>query len=829
MNINRMSIPELPNSNCRSLFNKVDYLQFLLSQNTYRNCGVITIQESWLNDLQDDCLVSLHDFKIYRRDRSNNKKRCGGGVATFVNINWCRSSFVCFKFSNDFVDCLTLRCRPKHLNKYKCVYVTNIYVIPDCTSSALSVFADELTEFAVSAFNDSFSVVCGDFNSCDCSFLTSLGHQNVVDFPTRLDANLDVVFINDMGVYATRKRAPLSSSDHCIIRVLPKVYGKHGKSTLLHQTKKVKYRNYSEENIRNLKNMFHTTNWELFTDDSLENTTDVITCYLKFCFDICCPTETIFVTFDRLTSSQLKRLRRMKGRMYKEKNSNEVRKLNGLINLEIRRLNCMFTQKLLSCKNSPSMWKFFKELTGDRKFRSDNQLNVCDLNKSFVRQSSDVMLPLSTGLKNSCVPTFTETDVRGCLQSLNSSRCLGPDGIPNILFKKCADVLCHPFTTIFNRSFSSNLILKMWRKMKIIPVTKKAFGDKNVKCRPIAITSPFLKTMEKLLILPLQPAIKEHTDPCQFAYRRKRSTLDAVAVLHHNIVFNLEKGKKYVRCAFLDYTSAFDSIPRQRLLNKLISVNTDSWITNWLCSYLSGREQYIVFGGKSSDSLLSQEGVPQGAVLSPLLLSFFLHDLPSSTENTFVKYADDLTVCMPISSSLNPIEMNEFLSRIDCWSVGNGLILNPSKCQAVNFSMRHERKINTILRSHSACIIGDSLINSVSKINYLGVTFSADLSWYSHFLSLPKKVFRLTYYIKRLHALGITRHLLLQFVNSCILPIILYCSPLLFPGILRKDFAVLRRVLKAVSKTCGESFEVIINMVVDRHLKPCKRLAGVIL
>ncbi|CAH8485699.1 unnamed protein product [Schistosoma margrebowiei] len=207
---------------------------------------------------------------------------------------------------------------------------------------------------------------------------------------------------------------------------------------------------------------------------------------------------------------------------------------------------------------------------------------------------------------------------------------------------------------------------------------------------------------------------------------------------------------------------------------------------------------------------------------------FFMHDLPSSTENTFVKYADDLTVCMPISSSLHPIEMNEFLSRIDCWSVGNGLILNPSKCQAVNFSMRHERNINTFLRSHNACAMGDSLINSVSKVNYLGVTFSSDLSWSSHVLSLSKKVFRLTYYIKRLHALGITRHLLLQFVNSCILPIILYCSPLFFPGLLRKDFAVLRRVLKAVSKMCGESFEAIINMVVDRHLKSCKLLAGVI-
>ncbi|VDP75898.1 unnamed protein product, partial [Schistosoma mattheei] len=100
-------------------------------------------------------------------------------------------------------------------------------------------------------------------------------------------------------------------------------------------------------------------------------------------------------------------------------------------------------------------------------------------NDIFYFKSSGVMLPSSTGLYNRCVPTFTETDVRRCLQSLNSSGCLGPDGIPNILFKKCADVLCYPFTTIINRSFSSNLIPKMWRKMKIIPVPKKASGDKH--------------------------------------------------------------------------------------------------------------------------------------------------------------------------------------------------------------------------------------------------------------------------------------------------------------------------------------------------------------
>ncbi|VDP34136.1 unnamed protein product [Schistosoma curassoni] len=151
-----------------------------------------------------------------------------------------------------------------------------------------------------------------------------------------------------------------------------------------------------------------------------------------------------------------------------------------------------------------------------------------------------------------------------------------------------------------------------------------------------------------------------------FAYRCKRSTLDAADALHYNIVFNLEKGNNYVRCAILDYTLAFDSIPRQRYTTNLISVNNDRWITNWPCSYHYGKEEYTVLRGKCSESLLSHEGVPQGAILTPLLFSFHLHDLPSSTGNTSVKYADDLTVCMPISSSLHLKEMNEFLSRIDC-------------------------------------------------------------------------------------------------------------------------------------------------------------------
>lgn len=153
----------------------------------------------------------------------------------------------------------------------------------------------------------------------------------------------------------------------------------------------------------------------------MENSVDVITCHLKFSFDICCSTETIFVRFIRLTPPEIRWLRRLKDKTYKEKNFIRFQKLNGLLKLGIRRLNSLFAQKLLSCKQTSGMWKLFKELTGDRHIRSNNQVSICYLIKYFVRQSSDIMLPIFTGLRNSCVPIFTEADVRKCLQSINLS------------------------------------------------------------------------------------------------------------------------------------------------------------------------------------------------------------------------------------------------------------------------------------------------------------------------------------------------------------------------------------------------------------------------
>ncbi len=51
------------------------------------------------------------------------------------------------------------------------------------------------------------------------------------------------------------------------------------------------------------------------------------------------------------------------------------------------------------------------------------------------------------------------------------------------------------------------------------------------------------------------------------------------------------------------------------------------------------------------------------------------------------------------------------------------------------------------------------------------------------------------------------------------MPIILYCSPAIFPELLKQNFALLRRSIKLISNVCCLSFSHLTNRVCERHIK----------
>jgi len=120
---------------------------------------------------------------------------------------------------------------------------------------------------------------------------------------------------------------------------------------------------------------------------------------------------------------------------------------------------------------------------------------------------------------------------------------------------------------------SSGCLPDCWRDVAITSIPKGvSLGTGSMCYILIGNTSILLKLTEKLLINKVQPTLSMASDPCQFAYTPGSGTLDPVATLSHQILHSPDKKSYAVRYCFLDFSSAFNTIPRQGVLDCLSSL-----------------------------------------------------------------------------------------------------------------------------------------------------------------------------------------------------------------------------------------------------------------
>ena len=129
---------------------------------------------------------------------------------------------------------------------------------------------------------------------------------------------------------------------------------------------------------------------------------------------------------------------------------------------------------------------------------------------------------------------------------------------------------------------------------------------------------------------------------CQFGFRKARSTVDAISVLENDLLA-AKDSRLHSGAVFLDVRKAFDTVDHNLLLCKLAKEGVGGVVLRWFGSYLSGRQQYVKVGGKSSLHTPVVRGVPQGSKLGPLLFNFYTADLPDAipSDCSIILYADD--------------------------------------------------------------------------------------------------------------------------------------------------------------------------------------------
>ena len=102
---------------------------------------------------------------------------------------------------------------------------------------------------------------------------------------------------------------------------------------------------------------------------------------------------------------------------------------------------------------------------------------------------------------------------------------------------------------------------------------------------------------------------------------------------------------EYVAALLMDLSKAFDCLPHDILLSKLLAYALRNESVQLLNSYLSGRKQQIKLNNIVSSWSVIKKGVPQGSILGPLLFNVFINDIFYFIEHgTLYNYADDNTL-----------------------------------------------------------------------------------------------------------------------------------------------------------------------------------------
>ena len=188
--------------------------------------------------------------------------------------------------------------------------------------------------------------------------------------------------------------------------------------------------------------------------------------------------------------------------------------------------------------------------------------------------------------------------------------------------------------------------------------------------RPLGIPTVRDRVVQTALLHVLEPIFDVTFAEHSYGFRHGRGCQHAL----ERIEALLAQG--YVVVVDADLKSYFDTIPKDRLLERVREKVSDSRVLRLLAMFL---DQGVLDG---LHEWTPETGTPQGAVISPLLANLYLNPLDHQVAEAgfaMVRYADDFVILCRSRE-----EADRALARVRGWVEENGLTLHPTKTKIVD-------------------------------------------------------------------------------------------------------------------------------------------------
>ncbi|KAI5100825.1 immunoglobulin kappa variable 6-21 [Silurus meridionalis] len=537
------------------------------------------------------------------------------------------------------------------------------------------------------------------------------------------------------------------------------------------------------------RDCFECTNWDMFREaatygDSinLEEYTSSVTSYISKCVDDVTISRTITTRSNQKPwmTANVRALLKQKDSAFRSGDKAALKTARTKLSRAIREAKRAHAKKIHNhfqdSGDTRRMWQGMQVITN---YKTTSP--ACDRDPSLP----DVLNDFYARFEVLCLTT---AEVRKTLCRVNPRKSAGPDNIPGRVLRECAEQLADVLTDIFNISLSSNVVPTCLKTTTIVPVSKKS----SVSClndyRPVALTPIVMKCFERLVMRHIKTQIPPSLDPMQFAYRPNCSTDDAISTTLHLTLTHLDNKDSYVRMLFIDFSSAFNTIIPQHLIEKLNLLGLNTSLCNWILDFLTERPQSVRIGNSISSTTTLSTGAPQGCVLSPLLFTLLTHDcVAMHSSNHIIKYADDTTVVGLIRKN-DESAYREEVQRLTAWCGANNLSLNVDKTKEMVVDFRRAQSVQSPL------IIDGSSVEIVKSTKFLGVHLADNLTWSLNTSSITKKAQQRLYFLKRLRKTHLPPPILSMFYRGTIESILSSCITAWFGNCTVSDHKSLQRI-----------------------------------